>query len=276
MIIMSMNNEKPFKKFNINCEKCFGFCCVALYFSKCDGFPIDKVAGKPCINLKGNFTCKVHKNLRKKGLKGCTSYDCFGAGQKVAQETYKAESWRDSPSLAQEMFDVFLVMRQLYEMLWYLNEAYILDVASEIKDEVRRVIEKTEKLTELDPKELLNLDIEVHRDKVNMVLRKTSDLVMKKYNTLNKKKNRDFIGKKLSKTNLRGIDLRGALLIAADFNRNDLSGVNFLAADMRDANLKGADLRKSIFLTQSQINVSIGDSNTKLPIQLSRPSYWEK
>ncbi|EGT3617519.1 pentapeptide repeat-containing protein [Clostridium perfringens] len=273
---MSENNDKLFKKFNIDCEKCFGFCCVALYFSKCDGFPTDKIAGKPCINLKDDFTCKIHKNLRKKGLKGCTSYDCFGAGQKVAQETYSGESWGESSNLANEMFDVFLVMRQLYEMLWYLNEAYILDVASEIKDEVRSIIEKTEKLTELDPKGLLNLDVEAHRDKVNIVLRKTSDLVMKKYNTLNKKKNRDFIGKKLSKTNLRGIDLRGALLIAADFNGNDLSGVNFLAADMRDVNLKGADLRKSIFLTQSQINTSIGDSNTKLPFQLSRPSYWEK
>lgn len=274
---MSKNNDKLFKKFNIDCEKCYGFCCVALYFSKCDGFPTDKVAGKPCINLKDDFTCKVHKNLRKKGLKGCTSYDCFGAGQKVAQERYKGKSWKNSPGLSQEMFDVFLVMRQLYEMLWYLNEAYIIESASsEIKNEVKVMIEETEKITNLDSKELLKLDVEVHRDKVNIILRKASDLVMRKYNTLNKKKSRDFIGKKLSKTNLKGSDLRGALLIAADLSGNNLSGVNFLAADMRDTNIKGADLRNSIFLTQAQINTSIGDSSTKLPLQLTRPSYWEQ
>ena len=36
----------------IDCEKCFGFCCSALYFAKAEGFPEDKVAGKPCMNLK--------------------------------------------------------------------------------------------------------------------------------------------------------------------------------------------------------------------------------
>jgi uncharacterized protein YjbI with pentapeptide repeats len=68
----------------IDCQKCFGFCCVALYFSASEGFPTDKDAGKPCINLQSDFNCAVHKNLRQKGLKGCTAYDCFGAGQKVA------------------------------------------------------------------------------------------------------------------------------------------------------------------------------------------------
>ena len=76
----------------IDCEKCFGFCCSALYFAKAEGFPEDKVAGKPCMNLKEDFKCKIHESLSKKGLKGCTTYECFGAGQKIAQDTYKGES----------------------------------------------------------------------------------------------------------------------------------------------------------------------------------------
>jgi hypothetical protein len=34
-----------------DCKNCFGLCCVALYFSASEGFPIDKDAGQPCLNL---------------------------------------------------------------------------------------------------------------------------------------------------------------------------------------------------------------------------------
>lgn len=36
----------------VDCENCFGFCYVALYFSASEGFPADKDAGKPCLNLQ--------------------------------------------------------------------------------------------------------------------------------------------------------------------------------------------------------------------------------
>ena len=45
-------DEALFNHLKIDCSKCFGLCCVALFFSKCDGFPTDKGAGKPCLNLK--------------------------------------------------------------------------------------------------------------------------------------------------------------------------------------------------------------------------------
>lgn len=106
-----------------DCEKCFGLCCVALYFSASEGFPVDKNAGKPCPNLLKDFNCSVHKELREKGLKGCTAYYCFGAGQKVAQVTYGGHNWRQEAEVAKQMFEVFLVMRQLHEMLWPLTEA---------------------------------------------------------------------------------------------------------------------------------------------------------
>ena len=272
-------NEELFEKFKINCGKCFGFCCVALYFSKSDGFPIDKVAGSPCINLQSDFSCSIHKELRKKGLKGCTSYDCLCAGQKVAQVTYGGVNGKQSPKIQNQMFDVFLVMRQLHEMLFYLTEASLLKAATSIKEEVDLMIIETEKITDLAPEKLLELDIINHRTKVNSLLRQAIKLVWESGCLNHNKKARlgdDFIGKNLRKTNLMGVDLSGTFLIAADLRGNDLSGANLIGADMRDTDSRGANLENSIFITQSQINTAKGDSNTKLPKALVRPSYWDK
>ena len=64
------NDKKSYENLKIDCSNCFGFCCVALYFSKMDGFPKDKVSGEPCMNLSKDFTCKIHKDLSKNNLKG--------------------------------------------------------------------------------------------------------------------------------------------------------------------------------------------------------------
>lgn len=281
----NIDNEKLYENLRVDCEKCFGFCCVALYFSASEGFPINKDAGKPCINLKDDFSCKIHKDLRKKGLKGCTAYDCFGAGQKVAQVTYQGVSWKDEPKKSEEMFDVFLIVRRLHEMLWYLTQAINAKATISIKDKIANMISETERLTMLDADSLKSLDIESHRDKVNELLSKTSDLVRSKANkgqksNLKHKKTilgrRDFAGVDFRKANLKGADLRGAFLIAADFRGVNLDGADFIGSDMRDADFRGANLTGSIFITQPQINAAKGDSNTRLPISLVRPSYWEK
>ena len=278
-------NKELFEDMRIDCEKCFGFCCVALYFSSSEGFPTDKEAGKPCINLENDFSCSIHKTLRDKGLKGCTAYDCFGAGQKVAQVTYGGCDWRKAPESAKKMFNVFLIMKQLHEMLWYLTEALTLQATHSIKNELSLMLSETERLTNLNPDSIIKLDVVAHRARVNELLLKTSELVRNKYQRENKNpskgKNKlsrgfDFIGKDLRKTNLRGANFRGSFLIAADLRGVDLSGVDFIGADLRDADIRGADLSNSIFLTQPQINTAKGDSNTKLPMWLCRPKYWEK
>ena len=115
------------KELKCNCENCFGLCCTALFFSACDGFPQNKDTGKPCINLKQDFTCSIHNTLLKKRLKGCISYECFGAGQKIAQKTFNKISWRKDPQSASKMFDTFLIIRQIHEMLWYLVQSYTLE-----------------------------------------------------------------------------------------------------------------------------------------------------
>ncbi|MGL5330241.1 MAG: pentapeptide repeat-containing protein [Peptostreptococcaceae bacterium] len=278
-------DEKIFRNLKIDCKNCFGFCCVALYFSKMDGFPNDKSAGTPCINLKKDYSCAIHKNLRSKGLKGCTIYDCFGAGQKVAKDTYENKSWNESPQLANEMFEVFLVMRQLHEMLWYLTDALTLVAVKFTEKEIKKLIDETEKLTNLSPKSILDINIEEHRSKVNTTLKKAYELIKEEMQKTIKENSKvkknfisgfDFIGSNLTKTNLLGANFQGALLIASNLKGVDLTGANLIGADMRDANISGADLSNSVFLTQSQINSANGDSKTKLPSFINRPSYWNE
>lgn len=275
--------DERFQNLRVDCKRCFGLCCIALYFSASEGFPTNKEAGKPCINLKEDFSCSVHKKLREKGLKGCTAYDCFGAGQKVAQVTYGGHDWQQDSEYAKQMFEVFLIMRQLHEMLWYLAEALTLQPARAIHDKLSSIWDETERLTLLSAGDLLSLDVTAHRTKVNLLLSQTSELVRNKFSgrqkTPTKRKNTsvggaDYIGKDLRKANLRGANLRGAWLIAADLRGVDLSGADLIGADLRDTDFRGANLEKCIFLTQAQINTAKGDCNTKLPKSLAYPSYW--
>ncbi len=268
--------DNSFKELRVDCKKCFGLCCVALYFSSSEGFPMDKDVGQPCMNLQSDFTCSVHNKLRTTGLKGCSAYDCFGAGQKVSQVTYNNYDWRQYPETAEQMFEVFLIMRQLHEMLWYLAQALILQNDNGLKEEIRSLMDSTERFTLLDANSLLALDIALHRNSVNLLLKDTSEMVRTKYFKNNDSRRTDYFGADLRNIDLRGLDLRGACLIAANLRGVDLSGVDFIGADLRDADFCGANLTNSIFLTQSQINTSKGDINTKLPRMILRPDYWVK
>ncbi|WP_297421001.1 pentapeptide repeat-containing protein [Clostridium sp.] len=274
---MSLYNLKA------DCEKCFGLCCVALYFSASEGFPVNKDAGKPCVNLQDDFLCKVHKKLKQKGLKGCIAYDCFGAGQKVAQITYDGQDWINTPGSANQMFEVFLIMRQLHEMLWYLTQAYDLQIEKNAKDKIQAAISEVENITNLSAASLLKFDIVLFRPRVNSLLFQTSEIVRKragnnKTATLKSKRifggGLDFIGADLRKKDLRGANLSGAYLIAADLREVDLSFADLIGADLRDADLRGANLSNSIFLTQAQVNSAKGDGNTKLPKFISKPVNW--
>nr|WP_166706501.1 hypothetical protein [Bacillus velezensis] len=105
---------------------------MGLCFSASDGFPIDKKAGQPCIHLQSDSRCKIHDNLTKRGLKGCRTFDCFGAGQKVSQVSFAGLDWRKNPDSSGKMFKVFTIMTQLHELLWYLTEG--LNAESSILD----------------------------------------------------------------------------------------------------------------------------------------------
>lgn len=147
------------------------------------------------------------------------------------------------------------------------------------------MLDNTERLTLLDVDSLLALDVADHRTRVNMLLKNTSELVRTKAhsgkNTPSRNRNAnsrrlDYFGADLRKTNLRGADMRGTCLIAANLRGVDLSGADLIGADLRDADLRGANLTNCIFLTQAQLNTAKGDSHTKLPLMLVRPTYWSK
>jgi uncharacterized protein YjbI with pentapeptide repeats len=269
-----MNGQLLKNQLSADCESCFGLCCVALPYAKSADFAFDKAGGVPCQNLLKDFRCGIHNRLRDEGFKGCTVYECFGAGQKVSKVTYKGLDWRDKPETAKEMFDVFPIMQQLHEMLCYLDESMKLEEAEPLYDRLLTIYEKTEQLTNLEAAEILSLDIPVHRAEVNELLLKTSELVRSRVKNRKQPRGKNLFGAKLKGADLRGSDLRGALLIAANLKGADLRVCDFIGADFRDADLCGANLEGSFFLTQAQINSAKGNAETKLPSSLKRPKHW--
>lgn len=259
-----------------DCERCFGLCCVALPFAASADFAIDKPAGKPCPNLGDDHRCGIHAELRTEGFNGCTVYDCFGAGQKVSQITFGGRDRRTgSREDARRMVEVFPVVRQLHELLWYLTEALTLPAARPVHADLRRMLAKTEELTLRSPEELAALDVGAHRQEVNVLLLRTSDLA--RAGIGGRKKNRrgaDLMGARLKGADLRGASLRGAYLIAADLTGADLRGADLIGADLRDADLTHADLTGAFFLTQPQLNAARGSAGTRLPGSVTRPVHW--
>ncbi|MCW7946648.1 oxetanocin A resistance protein [Streptomyces hygroscopicus] len=259
-----------------DCGQCFALCCVALPFARSADFAMDKDAGTPCRNLRDDFRCGVHTELRSRGFSGCTVYDCFGAGQKVSRITFGGQDWRTGGrEHARRMFDVFPVVRQLHELLWYLTEALTLPAAGPVHADLRRLLDGTERLTLQSPEELGELDVAAHRQEVNVLLVRTSELV--RATAGRKRKDRrgaDLIGARLKGADLRGASLRGAYLIAADLTGADLRDADLIGADLRDADLTDADLTGAFFLTQPQINAARGSAGTRLPASVTRPGHW--
>jgi uncharacterized protein YjbI with pentapeptide repeats len=280
-----------------DCEHCVGLCCVAPAFSASADFAIDKDAGQACPNLRPDFRCGIHTRLRPLGFPGCAVYDCFGAGQKVSQVTFAGQDWRQGPRIAQQMFEVFTIMRQLHELLWYLAEALTLEPSRPLREELGRALDETGRLTQARPEALMKLDVAAHRDDVNALLVRTSELARAAsrqhgdlghsdldhrdldhsdldHRDLRDLRGADLIGADLRGANLSGASLRGACLIGADLRRADLRSADLTGADFRGADLGGADLTGSIFLIQSQLEAAKGDHRTQLPPLLTRPAHW--
>ncbi|WP_405787831.1 pentapeptide repeat-containing protein [Streptomyces sp. NBC_01367] len=265
----------PLPVLQADCANCFALCCVALPFAKSNDFAVNKPAGTPCKNLQQDFRCGIHTRLRDKGFQGCTVFDCFGAGQQTSQVTFGGRDWRTHPGTARQMFEVFPVLRQLHELLFYVSESLTLPAAGPVHAELRRALAETEEWTRADAQALADLDVGPLRQQINTLLLKTSELVRAK--VPGRKKNHrgaDLMGARLAGADLRGVNLRGAYLIAADLSRADLRTADLIGADLRDTNLRGADLRDAIFLTQPQLNAAQGDPTTQIPPTLTRPTHW--
>lgn len=256
-----------------DCGRCAGLCCVAPAFAASADFAVDKPAGTPCRHLEADSRCGIHARLRAEGFPGCTVFDCFGAGQRITQETFGGRSWRESPELAAAQFAVLPVMRQLHEMLWYLAEAATLDAAAGLHRAVDGARGETERLVALDAGRLRAVDVGAHRASVGALLQQVSDAVRGPGRP--DRRGADLVGRDLRRARLRGAGLRGAYLIGADLRGVDLGTADLLGADLRAADVRGTDLSACLFLTRPQLAAARGDAATRLPEGLDRPAHWQ-
>ena len=257
-----------------DCSRCAGLCCVAPAFAASADFAVDKPAGTPCRHLRDDFRCGIHDRLRPEGFPGCTVFDCFGAGQRITQQTFGGRTWRESPELAAGQFAVMPVMRQLHEILWYLAEAATLPAAAALHPAVEEARAATERLAGADVDELRALDVGAHRAEVGALLQQVSDAVRTPAGP--DRRGADLMGRDLRRARLRGAGLRGAYLIGADLRGVDLGRADLLGADLRAADVRGADLSGCLFLTRPQLEAARGDATTGLPPGLQRPGHWQQ
>ena len=251
-----------------DCSRCAGLCCVAPAFAASADFAIDKPAGVACPNLREDFRCGIHARLRERGFPGCTVFDCFGAGQRITQETFGGRSWREAPELAAAQFAVLPVVRQLHEALWYLTEAESLSGAPEIAG----LRELTERLAGGSADDLAVLDVGAHRARVGELLSQVSDAVRGPGRP--DRRSADLMGRDLRRAKLRDASLRGAYLIGADLRGVDLGTADLLGADLRATDVRGTDLGRCLFLTQPQVEAARGDAATRIPAALRVPAHW--
>src|ERR1043166_729990 len=95
----------------------------------------------------------------------------------------------------------------------------------------------------------------------------------------------------LSYISLEGADLRGIDFSYCDLSLSDLTKTSLIMANLRGANLSGAILRDTqLFgadisyvdlstadeLSQTQVDLAVGNSQTKLPPKIVRPSTWPR
>jgi hypothetical protein len=265
-----------------DCGSCFALCCTAFGFSLSADFALDKPAASPCPNLEPDFSCGIHQSLRPRGFRGCTVFDCLGAGQVVSQQQFAGASWADRPDTRQEMFAAFKVMKQLHELLWHLAEAQERTFDPEAARGAQELIGTIDGFTRGSVPELLGMDTEALHTEVRRILMDVSEEVRACYFAAGSHlgadlaPGADLAGRNLASRLLCGADLRGACLIAADLRGSDLSAADLLGADLRDARLEGADLSAALYLTPAQINAARGNAATRLPRDLQAPPHWRR
>ena len=261
------------ERLKADCERCVGLCCVALPFSASTDFAVNKPADRACANLTEEHRCGIHSRLRESGFRGCTVFDCYGAGQRLTR--------RGDLAPGPEMFAVFRVTRRLHELLWLLTEATDASQGGEVSQggtpgpagEAGTLRDEIDALVDGSADALLAVDVDALRSRAGAVLEAVSERVRAPFAGRDLRR-ADLMGARMRGARLRGAALRGALLIAADLRGADLRTADLLGADLRDTALHGADLTGCLFLTQPQLAAARGDSTTVLPARLTRPGHW--
>ena len=71
-------------------------------------FALDKPAGSPARTCAHDFRCGIHAGCATAGFRGCTVYDCFGAGQRVTRRRpTQGPDWRQDAGCRPQMFAAF-------------------------------------------------------------------------------------------------------------------------------------------------------------------------
>ncbi|MDP9100966.1 MAG: pentapeptide repeat-containing protein, partial [Actinomycetota bacterium] len=254
---------------------------MAPAFARSSEFAVDKPAGLPCPHLEGDDRCGIHAQLRVRGFAGCDAYDCFGAGQRVSRGIRggrrpgagAAQHWRAAPAAARDLFAAFGVVRQLHELLWYLEEAVGLVPPGELGDALRRARDAVQAASDGvadGTTAVAEVDVTGQRERTRSLLVQASALLRGAGADLAGADlgGADLAGAHLRGMNLAGSCLRGAALMGADLRGAQLHRTDLLGVDLRGARLEGADLRTALFVTQTQVGSASGDARTGLPGRL--------
>jgi hypothetical protein len=256
-----------------DCGRCFALSCVAPAFVRSSEFAIDKPAGVPCPHLADDHRCTIHDHLRDVGFAGCTAYDCFGAGQRLAQSTFGGRDWRTHHEVAAPIMAALPIMRHLHELLWYLGDAMALPSSAPLATELGSAIGQVEEAAAAPAEQILEVDVDRLRSQVAALLREASRLARAAYDAADLA-DQDLTGADMTGRDLRGACLRGTRLIGADLRGADLTSADLLGADLRGSDLRAADLTDALYLTQTQVGGARGDRRTTLPSDLERPAHW--
>jgi len=262
-----------------DCSRCAALCCIALGFSRSADFAADKPAGTPCPQLAPDSSCTIHAVLPARGYRGCTVFDCFGAGQAVCERTFPDPAVRAQPGTRRRMFSTFTRTKQLHEMLWYLDEVQDRTYDREAAEHAYALAATITALVHRTADELSTVDVPTLHAQVRALLVDVSAEIRASYLAGYEEPDpvlhagADLAGRSFRGRSLCGADLRGACLIGADLRGCDLTAVDLLGTDLRAARLDDADLSSALFVTGPQLAAARGNRQTRVPTAIPTPAW---
>lgn len=113
--------------------------------------------------------------------------------------------------------------------------------------------------------------------KISSFIEKNSDVTYDLSNI--ELKYADFSNANLSKFNLSDSNFHKCIFEKVKFHSSNLVGANFKGSDFNDSEFKQTELHKTNLsevenLTQEQIDLCLGDAETKLPKEMIAPKSW--
>lgn len=166
-----MPQTRPRQDLTPDCSSCAALCCVVFAFDKSESFGIDKAACEVCPNLDDTDRCSIFEDRETLGFRGCITYDCHGAGQRVTNEVFSGIGWRDNPALTAPMGEALSVLRRIHELLLLLESAGHLSLSVEELSELQSLENQLDPETRWTEKGLKEFPIDAVGARVGKFLR---------------------------------------------------------------------------------------------------------